>query len=97
MNIFTLCIFVDLHCLVLKGCGGILRSTDGDGIISSPGYPEVYPNGVLCMWVIRGSPGQVVRLTWDTFSVESSTNCGWDVVEVYDNSTSYANGSLVGR
>lgn len=49
------------------------------------------------MWVIKGKPGEIVRLTWDSFSLESSANCTLDVVEVYDNSSSFVNGSLIGR
>ncbi|ODM98815.1 Cubilin [Orchesella cincta] len=77
------------------GCGGILRNSNGT--ITSPGHPEVYPHGVRCMWVIRGVSGQVVRLTWDTFNLESSTTCRYDAIEIYDNSTHFPNGSLVGR
>ncbi len=80
---------------LFPGCGGIL--TGSDGTITSPGHPEVYPHGVVCMWVIKGKPGEIVRLTWDSFSLEASSNCRWDVVEIYDNSTSFVNGSLVGR
>ncbi|CAL8142101.1 unnamed protein product [Orchesella dallaii] len=77
------------------GCGGILINSNGT--ITSPGHPEVYPHGVSCMWVIRGVSGQVVRLTWDTFNLESDSSCRYDAVEIYDNSTHLANGSLVGR
>jgi len=77
------------------GCGGILRGSNGT--ITSPGHPEVYPHGVRCMWVIRAQSGQVVRLSWDTFNLESSGTCRYDAVEIYDNSTHFPNGSLVGR
>lgn len=77
-------------------CGGIMR--ESHGIISSPGHPEVYPHGVDCTWIIRGVPGQVIRLSWVTFSLEQNSRCAYDSVEIYDNSTLVSNnGSLIGR
>jgi cubilin len=77
------------------GCGGILR--EAHGIISSPGHPEVYPHGVQCTWVIRGEPGQVVRLTWTSFSTEGGSICGYDFVQVWDNSSVFRNGTSMGK
>ncbi|KAL3836256.1 hypothetical protein ACJMK2_021695 [Sinanodonta woodiana] len=67
------------------GCGGTL--TGNSGIFTSPGHPNVYPHGVNCSWLITGSPGLVIRLTFNTFSMESHPSCNYDYVEVYDNST----------
>ena len=70
------------------------------GVISSPGHPEVYPHGVSCKWIIRGVPGQVIRLNWVSFSLERNLRCRFDAVEIYDNSTlltNTLNGTLIGR
>ncbi|OXA47104.1 Cubilin [Folsomia candida] len=77
------------------GCGGIIR--DSHGVISSPGHPEIYPHGVSCTWVLRGLPGQAVRLTWISFSLEAATGCRYDFVQVFDNSSLLTNGSSIGR
>ncbi|XP_061178089.1 cubilin-like [Saccostrea echinata] len=76
------------------GCGGML--TDPTGSISSPGHPNTYPHGVNCTWTIQASPGLVVRLTFNAFSIESNANCQYDYVELYDNYTASSN-SLLGR
>ncbi|XP_037091349.1 CUB domain-containing protein 2-like [Pollicipes pollicipes] len=80
-------------------CGGIL--VDQQGTINSPTHPEQYPNGITCSWVIHRPPGEIVRLTWLSFSLEAATRTGscYDSVSVYDNSTAAAgtNGGLIGR
>ena len=70
--------------------------TDPTGSISSPGHPNIYPHGVNCSWTIQASPGLVVRLTFNAFSIESNPNCQYDYVELYDNYTASQN-SLIGR
>jgi cubilin len=77
------------------GCGGILRASHG--VITSPGHPEVYPHGVTCTWVIRGEPGQVVRLNFVSFSLETTTRCSYDYIQVWDNTTIFRNASSIGR
>jgi len=82
--------------MILQGCGGILR--DPHGVISSPGHPEVYPHGVTCTWIIRGEPGQVVRLNWASFSLEGrGSSCYFDYIQIWDNTTLFNNGTSMGR
>ena len=78
----------------LPGCGGPL--TDNMGSLESPGHPNVYPHGVNCTWYITVDPGLVIRLTFNTFSIEAAANCQYDAVAVYDNSSAIAS-SLLGR
>ena len=42
--------------LSVNNCGGWLYSTEGN--ITSPNYPQQYPNNMDCVWVI--SPGSEV-------------------------------------
>lgn len=42
-------------------CGGILPEADS-GSISSPKFPEFYPSGIECRWLIRVPAGKVVRM-----------------------------------
>ena len=63
-------------------------------MFSSPAHPNHYPHGVNCTWWLRVSVGHVVRLTFNTFSLESHTRCRYDSVAVYDN---YTDVGMLGR
>ncbi|XP_046392545.1 cubilin-like [Ischnura elegans] len=75
-------------------CGGIL--TEQNGALTSPTHPDQYPPNLDCIWVIRGEPGQVVQLTWRTFSLEDHESCNLDYIQIFDNS-SVSGGVLMGR
>ncbi|KAJ3611231.1 hypothetical protein NHX12_021247, partial [Muraenolepis orangiensis] len=77
-----------------EGCGGTV--TTPTGTITSPGHPSPYPHGTECTWLISVAPGNLIRLTFDSFNLEYDTNCYYDYVEVYDNGT-VETGSKVGR
>lgn len=79
---------------VPAGCGDTLTSPSG--IISSPGHPNSYPHGANCTWYINVTPGNLVRLTFDSFNLEFHVNCDFDYVEVYDNGT-VQTGTSIGR
>ncbi|KAJ8256637.1 hypothetical protein COCON_G00187890 [Conger conger] len=56
---------------------------DGVGTLQSPGFPNVpYSPNTLGKWEIRADPGYVVKLKFDTFSLEE--DCSKDFVKVYD-------------
>jgi len=79
------------------GCGGILKQQQGT--IQSPSYPLEYPHDHICQWVIVGSPGTVVRLTWQSFEVEGYTfhsGCPFDKVVVFDNSSVSGQDGIMG-
>ncbi|KAK3106526.1 hypothetical protein FSP39_021900 [Pinctada imbricata] len=80
--------------LFTSDCGGMLTSLTGT--LTSPGHPNVYPHGVNCTWNILVPAGNVVRLTFNAFSMEASTTCAYDYVAVYDNTTINPN-SLLGK
>ncbi|GFS00821.1 cubilin, partial [Elysia marginata] len=50
-------------------------------------YPGNYPDTVQCVWTITTSPGTRVRLTFDTFDIESGhvgkTSCPEDSLVIY--------------
>ncbi|XP_071156308.1 cubilin-like isoform X2 [Mytilus edulis] len=75
-------------------CGGVL--TEDTDSFTSPGHPNTYPHGVNCTWQIRVSPGHVIRLTFNTFSIEDNSGCRFDYVQVFDNATATP-GSGLGR
>uniref|UniRef100_A0AAQ4PGY7 Cubilin n=1 Tax=Gasterosteus aculeatus aculeatus TaxID=481459 RepID=A0AAQ4PGY7_GASAC len=78
----------------LEGCGDVLTSPSGT--ITSPGHPGSYPHGANCTWYISVAPGNLVRLSFDSFHLEYHMNCNFDYLEVYDNGT-VQTGSKVGR
>ncbi|OCT85044.1 CUB domain-containing protein 2 [Xenopus laevis] len=64
-------------------CGGIL--TGLSGVITSPDYPDNYPNNAECNWFIRAAPGSTVYLTFTDFQMENE-GCNFDYVAVFDGS-----------
>lgn len=65
---------------VIAGCGGDIGGPSGS--ISSPGYPNKYPDNRECIWYITTSPGSSITLTIHEFDVEFHDNCNYDVLEV---------------
>ncbi|XP_068160694.1 cubilin [Antennarius striatus] len=78
----------------LEGCGDTLTSPTGT--ITSPGHPNNYPHGANCTWYISVDPGNLVRLSFDSFDLEYHVNCNFDYLEVYDNGT-VQTGTKIGR
>lgn len=62
-----------------------------EGTIHSPQYPEVYLPGQNCRWVLVAPRSKVIQLTFNTFNMEYHSNCMYDYVEVYDNTTTLSN------
>ncbi|XP_054994290.1 CUB domain-containing protein 2 [Sorex araneus] len=61
-------------------CGGVL--TGLSGVLTSPEYPNNYPNSVECRWVIRAAGPAAVKLVFVDFQVEDSEGCPYDYVAV---------------
>ncbi|KAK6644342.1 hypothetical protein RUM43_000609 [Polyplax serrata] len=76
-------------------CGGMFTAPEGE--ISSPSEYGSYPPNHDCHWVIVGSPGEVIQLTFTTFKVEYHNACEFDYVAVYDNSSALKGGGLMGK
>ncbi|XP_053564878.1 astacin-like metalloendopeptidase [Bombina bombina] len=68
-------------------CGGFFNTSSG--IITSPGYPNLYPQSVDCMWLITAPSEKVkkVLLTFDVFNLEMYSYCRYDYVRIYDGRT----------
>ncbi|XP_036131390.1 cubilin [Molossus molossus] len=75
-----------------SACGGDFHMAEGT--LNSPGYPEVYPSDVECVWNIVSSPGNRLQLSFITFQLEESQDCRRDFVEIRKEN---ATGHLVGR
>lgn len=62
-------------------CGGVL--TGLSGVLTSPEYPNNYPNNVECRWVIQAMGPAAVKLAFMDFQVEASETCTYDYVAVH--------------
>uniref|UniRef100_A0A452HWC6 CUB domain-containing protein n=1 Tax=Gopherus agassizii TaxID=38772 RepID=A0A452HWC6_9SAUR len=78
MCVTSLCLFPDV-------CGGVL--TGLSGMITSPHYPENYPNNAECCWIIRAVPNSIIKLVFADFQMENNEGCNFDYVAVYDGPT----------
>ncbi|MEQ2238486.1 hypothetical protein ILYODFUR_033637 [Ilyodon furcidens] len=63
-----------------NGCGGNVGGPSGS--ISSPGYPNRYPDNRECIWYVTSTPGSSITLNIHEFDVEFHENCNYDVLEV---------------
>uniref|UniRef100_A0A7M4EDH7 CUB domain containing protein 2 n=1 Tax=Crocodylus porosus TaxID=8502 RepID=A0A7M4EDH7_CROPO len=73
-----LCLFPDV-------CGGVL--TGLSGVITSPDYPENYPNNAECHWIIQAAPNSVVKLVFIDLQMENNVACNFDYVAIFDGPT----------
>ncbi|KAI0233511.1 Cubilin [Lamellibrachia satsuma] len=75
-----------------KACGGTLEGSSGT--FTTPEHPNNYPDALNCTWYIVAEPGELIRLTFTSFNLESHASCYYDHVSVYDNFTT---ASRIGR
>jgi len=61
-------------------CGGNLRATPQGQVLKSPGYPEQYPGGLECLYIIRAQGGRIITLEVDDLDLDE----GRDYVFVRD-------------
>ncbi|XP_062974319.1 CUB domain-containing protein 2 [Elgaria multicarinata webbii] len=66
-------------------CGGVLTGLSGS--ITSPDYPENYPNNAECHWVIQATSNSVVKLIFVDFQMENDEQCNFDYVAIFDGPT----------
>uniref|UniRef100_A0AAR2JPD4 CUB and zona pellucida-like domains 1, tandem duplicate 1 n=1 Tax=Pygocentrus nattereri TaxID=42514 RepID=A0AAR2JPD4_PYGNA len=71
-------------------CGGYYFDS---GSISSPDYPNDYPNYAECVWQISAPAGQTIFLSFVDLEVQHCCDC--DYVNVYDGSSTAS--SLLGK
>ncbi|CAH0558861.1 unnamed protein product [Brassicogethes aeneus] len=65
-------------------CGGIFNN--GNGTITSPSFPELYPLNKNCVWEIRAAPQYRITLNFTHFDLEGNNaqqqQCDYDSVEI---------------
>ncbi len=60
--------------------------TAATGTVSSPGFPNKYPNIKKCTTHIRVIPGKRVQLNFKKFSLEAHSQCSYDYLQIIDGS-----------
>ena len=57
------------------------------GSIRSPLYPNNYPDGVKCVWVLEAPVNHTVKLKLKEFWLEKDKKCFYDYMEFFDGDT----------
>nr|CAI9694220.1 unnamed protein product [Rangifer tarandus platyrhynchus] len=52
--------------------------------ITSPNYPNIYPNKLNCTWTFYSMSGNKMKALIKDFIMEESWNCEWDYFNIYD-------------
>uniref|UniRef100_A0AAQ6AE05 Adhesion G-protein coupled receptor G6 n=1 Tax=Amphiprion ocellaris TaxID=80972 RepID=A0AAQ6AE05_AMPOC len=82
-------LWMTLHRHVL-GCSSTncnLVLTDAQGEITSPCYPQKYPNSQACRWVMQAPAGFIIQLSFLDFDLEEAHGCIYDRVVVNTGNT----------
>ncbi|KAF0288013.1 Trypsin-7 [Amphibalanus amphitrite] len=54
----------------------------GSYSVTSPNYPDNYPNGVYRSYTLQGRDGQTISISCERFNVESHSSCSYDFLSV---------------
>ena len=77
------CQFVTLFSEQTDYCDEEYYATAEPGRITSPDYPNNYPNNVdSCVTTIHANESQLIQLNFEEFSLESHSSCSYDHLEV---------------
>ena len=65
-------------------CGGYFFTPDG--ILTSPSFPDKYPNYADCYYYISQPTGSQIKLNFHTLDIEAKEDCPYDYLEIRDGS-----------
>ena len=65
----------DLHVISFSDCAVIINQPFG--VITSPGFPQPYRNGIDCTWNIQLSVGNLIQFNFLHFDIQPGSNLGW--------------------
>ena len=71
---------VCIYFFTVAGCGGNFSTRTG--VIQSKNYPNDYPHGTECEWLIALPVNHPVVLNFTDFHLEAATRCQYDYVDV---------------
>ena len=66
---------------VVEGCGGRLNKPSG--FLSTPNWPNAYPDGIECIWTIEVELGSKVQLTIAEYQMEGHSDCQYDYLKIH--------------
>ncbi|KAJ8276925.1 hypothetical protein GJAV_G00069430 [Gymnothorax javanicus] len=67
-----------------KVCGGILNATSSAQTITSPFYPNAYPQFTACRWVLDAPEQEGVKISVQHFHLQPSQSCTQNYLEMKD-------------
>ena len=67
-----------LHTTVISFSDCAVTITKSFGVITSPGFPQLYPRGIDCTWNIQVPIGQMIQFNFLRFDVENV--CKWVIL-----------------
>ncbi|KAJ8978622.1 hypothetical protein NQ317_011253 [Molorchus minor] len=53
-------------------CGGMLRATSQGQILTSSGYPDQYPGGLECLYIIKAQNGRIITIEIDDLDLNEN-------------------------
>ena len=69
---------------LFTACGEeIMLEADEEIVITSPGFPQYYPNYFECVWTVKAPKGRHIGVGFEYFSLEN----GADFLEIGDGTT----------
>ena len=66
----------------ISHCGAEYHARTEPANITSPGYPDNYPDSVDCATTIFADQGQVIELDFEFLEIEDDSTCRYDYLEV---------------
>lgn len=57
-----------------QNCGGTIRATSQGQILTSPGFPKVYPGGLECLYIIEAQPGRIISIEVQDLDLNLNTD-----------------------
>ncbi|XP_033951396.1 bone morphogenetic protein 1-like isoform X5 [Pseudochaenichthys georgianus] len=64
------------------GCDNAVSTVSGT--MSSPNWPDKYPNKKACTWSLSTTPGHRIKLVFNEIDMEAHLECAYDHLEIYD-------------
>ncbi|XP_045130398.1 uncharacterized protein LOC123515646 [Portunus trituberculatus] len=72
-----------LPAAALNECGGVVDTQQHHtGVITSPGYPDHYPEDATCTWILQAPLHEKIRLEFHDFDVTGSADCHGDYLSI---------------
>ncbi|XP_032973550.1 ovochymase-1 [Rhinolophus ferrumequinum] len=68
----------------VKGCPVLDLIPVSSIEITSPNYPNIYPNMLNCTWTFYSMSGNKIKTVIKDLVTEDSWNCEWDYFNIYD-------------